>query len=233
MFKVSFYINAICSFIIVFSSLSFAAEPEQEQINKGSIEADLGYFFGYSFGNMLKEGGNDSINVDRLVEGMQHALEGTEPVLTQTQQEAVIAEVRARQTKIRDLQADAAIATGEEFLATNAMQDGIAVTPSGLQYLVLLEGTGASPVKENRVVVHYEGRLIDGSVFDSSIQRGEPVEFGLSQVIPGWPEGLQLMKAGGKSRFFIASNLAYGPAGTGGIPPHSVLIFDVELIEIK
>ena len=88
-------------------------------------------------------------------------------------------------------------------------------------------------MKENRVVVHYEGRLIDGSVFDSSIQRGEPVEFGLSQVIPGWTEGLQLMKAGGKSRFFIASNLAYGPAGTGGIPPHSVLIFDVELIEIK
>ena len=233
MSRISFNISTIASLFIVFSSLSFAAEPKQDQINTGALEADLGYFFGYSFGNMLKEGGNDSIDIDKLVEGMQHALEGVEPVLTQTQQEAVIAEVRARQTMIKDRQAEAAIAIGREFLAANALQEGVVVTASGLQHLVLEEGTGAAPLKENRVVVHYQGSLIDGSVFDSSIQRGEPVEFGLGQVIPGWTEGLQLMKVGGKSRFFIASDLAYGPAGTGGIPPHSVLIFDVELIEIK
>ncbi|MDG1206450.1 MAG: FKBP-type peptidyl-prolyl cis-trans isomerase [Pseudomonadales bacterium] len=233
MSKISININAIAFIIVVFSSISFAAEPEQEPDNKGALEADLGYFFGYSFGNMLKEGGNDSINIEKLVEGMQHALEGVEPALTQTQQEAVIAEVRARQTMIKDRQAEAAIAIGREFLAANALQDEVVVTASGLQHLVLEEGTGAAPLKENRVVVHYQGSLIDGSIFDSSIQRGEPVEFGLAQVIPGWTEGLQLMKVGGKSRFFIPSDLAYGPAGTGGIPPHSVLIFDVELIEIK
>ena len=121
-----------------------------------------------------------------------------------------------------------------DFLAENAKKDGIKVTESGLQYEVITEGDGASPKATDVVKVHYEGTLISGQIFDSSIKRGEPVEFPLNQVIPGWTEGVQLMKVGSKYRFFIPSNLAYGEQGAGGmIAPNSALIFEVELLEIK
>ena len=121
-----------------------------------------------------------------------------------------------------------------DFLAENAKKDGIKVTESGLQYEVITEGNGASPKATDVVKVHYEGTLISGQIFDSSIKRGEPVEFPLNQVIPGWTEGVQLMKVGSKYRFFIPSNLAYGEQGAGGmIAPNSALIFEVELLEIK
>ena len=115
----------------------------------------------------------------------------------------------------------------------NAAKEGVQVTASGLQYLVLQEGTGASPAATDTVKVHYEGTLINGQIFDSSIKRGEPVEFPLNHVIPGWTEGLQLMKIGAKYRFFIPSELAYGEHGAGEmIPPNSALIFEVELLDI-
>ena len=121
-----------------------------------------------------------------------------------------------------------------DFLAENAKKDGIKVTESGLQYEVITEGDGASPKATDVVKVHYEGTLISGQIFDSSIKRGEPVEFPLNQVIPGWTEGVQLMKVGSKYRFFIPSNLAYGEQGAGGmIAPNSALVFEVELLEIK
>lgn len=122
---------------------------------------------------------------------------------------------------------------GEQFLADNAKRDGVKTTASGLQYEVISEGTGAAPEPTSTVRVHYEGRLADGTVFDSSIERGEPAEFPLDGVIPGWSEGLQLMKTGAKYRLFMPPALGYGDRGVGGhIPPNAVLIFEVELLEI-
>ncbi|AEH34502.1 Peptidyl-prolyl cis-trans isomerase [Vibrio anguillarum 775] len=119
-------------------------------------------------------------------------------------------------------------------MAENTQQDGVITTESGLQYLVLQQGTGTVHPKANsRVKVHYHGTLLDGSVFDSSVERNDPIVFGLKQVIQGWQEGLQLMVEGQKMRLFIPSNLGYGKSGSGPIPPASVLIFDVELIEIQ
>lgn len=124
-------------------------------------------------------------------------------------------------------------AKGEQFLAENAKRDEVTVTKSGLQYEVVSEGTGASPSVEDKVKVHYKGTLIDGTQFDSSYDRGEPAEFPLEGVIPGWTEGLQYMTEGAKFKFYIPSNLAYGERGMGeNIPPHSTLVFEVELIEI-
>ncbi|MBQ4107223.1 MAG: FKBP-type peptidyl-prolyl cis-trans isomerase [Lentisphaeria bacterium] len=120
-----------------------------------------------------------------------------------------------------------------EFMAENAKAEGVKVTASGLQYKVITEGTGAKPSATSKVRVHYQGSLLDGTVFDSSIQRGEPIEFMLSQVIPGWTEGVQLMSVGSKYRLFIPAKLGYGSRGAGqAIPPDAALIFDVELIAI-
>ena len=129
--------------------------------------------------------------------------------------------------------AEANIKAGKEFLEANKAKEGVKVTASGLQYRIITEGTGAKPTARDKVKVHYTGKLIDGKVFDSSVQRGEPAEFGLTQVIAGWTEGLQLMSVGSKYRFFIPAELAYGDRGApGAIPPCAALIFDVELLAI-
>lgn len=128
---------------------------------------------------------------------------------------------------------DAKVA-GEKFLAENAKKDGVTVRPSGLQYKVLTEGTGAKPAKNSTVTVHYKGTLIDGSEFDSSYARNQPISFNLQGVIPGWTEGLQLMATGSKYEFYIPYNLAYGPSGyPGAIPGYATLIFVVELLSFK
>lgn len=130
--------------------------------------------------------------------------------------------------------ADENFANGQAFLLENAKNEGVITTESGLQYLVLEEGTGdVHPTANSKVKVHYHGTLIDGTVFDSSVNRGEPITFGLNQVIKGWQEGLQYMVVGEKIRLFVPSTLGYGKSGTGPIPPASVLIFDVELLEIQ
>lgn len=122
---------------------------------------------------------------------------------------------------------------GKEFLEANAKKDGVKVTASGLQYQVITEGSGARPSKDRKVRVHYTGKLLDGTVFDSSVERGQPAEFMLTQVIPGWTEALQLMNEGSKYRLFIPADLAYGERGAGNvIPPGAALIFDVELIKV-
>ena len=129
--------------------------------------------------------------------------------------------------------ADANAKAGQEFLAENGKRAEVNTTPSGLQYEILTEGTGAQPKADDQVVVHYTGKLIDGTVFDSSVDRGEPATFGVTQVIPGWVEALQMMKAGSTWRLYIPSDLAYGPRGAGGvIGPNETLIFDVTLLDV-
>lgn len=202
--------------------------------------AEMGYFFGYSFGNMLKEGGTTQIDFDALSKGMGDSMRGIEPSISQEAQAAVAVEVRAKQEQVQrqreEMQnqiSNAQKTMGEKFLAENAGKVGVKTTASGLQYLHEVEGEGGMPMVADTVEVHYAGTLLDGTEFDSSIKRGKPASFGLGQVIPGWTEGLQLMRVGGKTRFFIPSDLAYGSGGTRGIPPNSVLIFEVELLSIN
>jgi len=205
-----------------------------------TMQAERGYFFGYSFGNMLQQGGNPDVDLGALLQGMQDSLSAVPPALDSDAQTQVMAIVRERQQMIQaeqqalaENESETNLAAGAAFLAQNAGKAGVSVTDSGLQIEMLTEGTGKKPSATDVVVVHYEGRLLDGTVFDSSIARGEPAEFALNQVIPGWTEGLQLIKAGGKARLTIPSDLAYGPGGVRSIPPNSVLVFEVELIEVK
>lgn len=142
--------------------------------------------------------------------------------------------VRAYDQKLAAIETAKQKKEGEEFLAKNSTKDSVVTLPSGLQYKVIKEGTGASPTPESTVTVHYTGKTLDGKVFDSSVERGQPATFGLNQVIPGWTEGVSLMKPGAKYIFYIPSNLAYGERGAGeSIPPHATLIFEVELIAVE
>ena len=214
---------------------SEGAEPSDAGLTEGR-----GYFFGYSFGNMLQQNGNPDVDLGALLEGIKDSLGGVQPTLSPEEQTAIIEMVRTRQAEMeaaaqteRDSMAADSKAAGLAYLAKNAENADVQVTASGLQVETIVEGKGQAPSATDKVVVHYEGRLIDGVVFDSSIARGQPAEFGLNQVIPGWTEGLQLMKPGGKARLTIQSELGYGPGGVGNIPPNAVLVFDVELIEVK
>ena len=177
------------------------------------------------------------LNVEDFAASIKDTLEGNPLKVTLPEAQQVLnkffEELEEKQRAAAAEAGKAARAEGEAFLAENAKREGITVTASGLQYEVLTEGTGKQPKAENTVRCHYEGRLINGNVFDSSYRRGEPADFGLRQVIKGWTEGVQLMKEGAKYRFYIPYNLAYGEQGAGAdIPPFAALIFDVELIKV-
>jgi FKBP-type peptidyl-prolyl cis-trans isomerase FklB len=179
----------------------------------------------------------EGLNIDDFATAIKDVLAGNNLKVDNREAQTIVQEYfqekEAKMAKAREEQGRNAKAAGERFLAENAMKEGVITTKSGLQYMVLQEGTGKAPKATDRVKCHYEGFLIDGTVFDSSVQRGEPAVFGLQQVIAGWTEGLQLMKEGGKTRFFIPYLLGYGPSGAGqSIPPYAALIFDVELIEV-
>lgn len=191
----------------------------------------LSYSLGVVLASNLSNQGFLSINADEFSKGFADSLEGS-PALSVEEADAKIREVM---TKIQEDKSAEAKSEGENFLAENARKDGIEVTGSGLQYKHETVGEGESPAAEDTVSVHYKGTLIDGTEFDSSYKRGEPISFPLNGVIPGWTEGLQLMKVGGKTKFFIPQELAYGerPNPNGPIPPFAALIFEVELIEIK
>lgn len=198
----------------------------------------VSYALGLGIGSQLKSMGADSLNVDDFAQAIKDTISGAELKVSHKESQQIVQEFFKEQEAKQRAQAaengKAAREEGEKFLAENAKKDGVQVTESGLQYSVIKEGTGKSPKATDTVVCHYEGFLTNGTVFDSSIQRGEPAAFPLNAVIAGWTEGLQLMKEGGKTRFFIPYNLAYGEAGAAGaIPPYAALIFDVELIEVK
>ena len=189
----------------------------------------VAYALGTSIGLQLQQMGANELDITDFSQGVKDALAGS-PVMERAEIEAVINEFFTRKSQE---QAAKAKEEGARFLAENAKKEGVVTLPSGLQYQVLREGNGKRPKATDQVRCHYEGTLINGTVFDSSYKRGEPAVFGLNQVISGWTEGVQLMQEGAKYRFFIPYNLAYGERGAGQqIPPFAALIFDVELIEV-
>ena len=191
----------------------------------------VSYALGMSIANNLMASGIKNLNTEEFVKAIKASLAGEQPAMSVVEAQQVLNDYF---TKLQEEQTAALKKEGEEFLAQNAAQEGVVTLPSGLQYKVLNAGTGATPKASDSVECHYEGRLIDGSVFDSSYQRGETATFGVNQVIAGWVEALQLMKEGDKWQLYIPYNLAYGERGAGAhIPPYSTLVFDVELIKVK
>ncbi len=197
----------------------------------------LSYALGLGIGQQLAQMGATDLNVADFAQSISDVLEGRELKISHREAQQIVQQYFAQQeeklNKERMAQGKVHKEAGEKYLAENGKKDGVVTLPSGLQYQVLREGNGKKPKATDSVKCHYEGFLIDGTVFDSSVQRGEPAVFGLQQVIAGWTEGLQLMQEGAKYRFFIPYRLAYGEGGAGQmIPPFATLIFDVELIEV-
>lgn len=191
----------------------------------------LSYAWGLAMGRQLQGMGMKNLETSDFADAVKTVFEGGEPKLSVEEAQKMIQDYLADLQKKAE---DAAKEAGRKFLEENKKNEYVKETPSGLQYVVEKEGEGAQPSATDEVTVHYTGRLLDGTVFDSSINRGEPATFPLNRVIPGWTEGVQLMKEGAKYTFFIPSDLAYGPQGIpGAIPPHSTLIFEVELIKIN
>ncbi len=190
----------------------------------------LSYAWGMALGQQLRAMGVKDLNNEDFDEAVHAAFDGKETKITPEEANKLIQEYLQELTEKKAAEIKS---IGEKFLEENKKNENVKVTPSGLQYVVDKEGTGAQPTATDEVTVHYTGKLLDGTVFDSSVSRGEPATFPLNRVIPGWTEGVQLMKEGGKYTFFIPSDLAYGPQGVpNAIPPHATLIFDVELIKV-
>ena len=190
----------------------------------------ISYALGLGIGQQIKNMHIEGFSIEDFSQSIRDIIEGNPTAMSSREAQQMLNEYFEKQAKE---QAQQAIAEGKVFLEENARRPEVTQTKSGLQYEVLSEGSGRSPKATDTVRCHYEGRLLDGSVFDSSYQRGEPADFGLNQVIAGWTEGVQLMKEGAKCRFFIPYLLAYGERGAGSsIPPYSTLVFDVELIKV-
>jgi len=190
----------------------------------------LSYSLGIVIANNLKGLGVTELAEQDFTAAVNAVLKGEKTAITEFEaQQEVSRFIQGQEEERGKFQREA----GERFLADNAKKEGVTVTPSGLQYQILKEGTGKQPKATDKVRCHYEGTLIDGTVFDSSYRRGEPAVFPLNGVIKGWTEGVQLMKEGAKFRFFIPYQLAYGTQGAGNsIPPYAALVFDVELIDV-
>lgn len=191
----------------------------------------LSYALGLIIGNNLKGMNIEGLLTTEFTRAVEQVLNGEKIEMTEVQAQGLVQEFLREQQEVAG---KAAREAGENFLAENAKREGVKVTETGLQYEVLTPALGIKPTPTDTVTCHYEGRLIDGTVFDSSYRRGEPASFPLQGVIRGWTEGLQLMSIGSKFRFFIPFDLAYGAQGAGGsIPPYAALIFDVELLGIE
>ncbi len=190
-----------------------------------TVDSRMSYILGNNIGRELREN-RFQVDINALTEGLRDALDNREAKLNEAQiRETVIA--FQQQMIQRNLD------EGKKFLEENAKKEGVKVLPSGLQYKVIKSGNGASPKLDSTFVAHYRGTLIDGTEFDNSYKRGQPLTLPVRQVIPGWIEALQLMKVGDKWEIYIPADLAYGETGSGPIPPNSVLIFEMELLDVK
>ncbi|MFT5641711.1 MAG: FKBP-type peptidyl-prolyl cis-trans isomerase FkpA [Cyclobacteriaceae bacterium] len=214
MIKKSYLLQAV---VIMLVAVACNQEKASSPATIKTFEDSVSYSYGVQLAESLKQV-DENMDVAMVAKGLIEAFDSaTQIPLNETNQLIQKKEMSA----------------GNEFLEENKKKEGVQITSSGLQYLVNVEGTGATPSATDKVTVHYTGKLIDGTVFDSSVQRGEPIQFGVNQVIPGWTEGLQLMKEGAKYTLTIPSELGYGARGAGGvIPPNSILVFDVELISV-
>ena len=197
----------------------------------------VSYALGLGIGRQLLDMGAQKLNIDDFARAIKDIIAGKKPEIGDQEAQTLVQNFFQEQEKQQRASAakrfQANREQGESYLAENRKKEGVVTLPSGLQYQVLKEGNGKKPKAADQVRCHYEGMLIDGTLFDSSVQRGEPAVFGLNQVIKGWTEGVQLMQEGAKYRFFIPYQLGYGEQGAGQqIPPYSALVFDVELIEV-
>lgn len=204
---------------------------EQKELDR------ISYALGLSMGQNFRASGIEKINVEDFADGVASVFYGSQPKMSYEDAKAEIQKyftaLEAKQQAEAAKMGEINEAAGKQYLEENGKRAEVKTLPSGLQYEVITEGDGPLPKSTDRVEVHYTGKLIDGTVFDSSVDRGVPATFGVTQVIPGWVEALQMMKAGSKWRLYIPSALAYGPNGAGGvIGPNATLIFDVELLEV-
>lgn len=201
--------------------------------NFDTTEKQASYGIGLQVGQQLQESGLDGLVVDALAAGIKDALERNAPAIPVEQIHQALKSMYERAEAHRAEQQKALAEEGQQFLAENSQKVGVNTTESGLQFEVLTQGTGAIPSRQDTVRVHYTGNLIDGTVFDSSVQRGQPAEFPVNGVIAGWTEALTLMPVGSKWKLYIPHHLAYGERGAGqSIPPYSTLVFEVELLDI-
>ncbi|MGF6394678.1 FKBP-type peptidyl-prolyl cis-trans isomerase [Pseudomonas plecoglossicida] len=202
------------------------------ELNLSTDETRVSYGIGRQLGGQLRDNPPPGVSLEAILAGLTDAFNGADSRVSEADLSASFKVIREVMQAEAAAKAEAAASAGKEFLVENAKRDGITTLASGLQFEVLTAGDGAKPTRESNVRTHYHGTLIDGTVFDSSYDRGQPAEFPVGGVIAGWTEALQLMNAGSKWRLYVPSELAYGAQGVGSIPPHSVLVFDVELLDV-
>jgi len=224
--KIKTYLLLIAGAAIILSSCGQNMTGNAKIVSE---EDTLSYALGVDVANSLKRSSIEELNYEAFVNGMADVFEEKD---LKMDKEKIQPFIRNYFTKMREEKAQKNLEEGQVFLEENKTKEGIITTESGLQYEILQEGTGKSPVATDKVKCHYHGSLLDGTVFDSSVDKGKPAEFVLNRVIPGWTEGLQLMKEGAKYKFYIPSELAYGKRGSRNIQGNTALIFEVELIEI-
>ena len=226
--------NSIKRCGLLLAATAFSINSWATELN--TDEQKLGYIIGMDIGNSLRTQGTD-VDLDALVDAIRATYLGEELAMTAedaaTIRKAYVDKRKATQQAETAATGNANLAEGQKFLAENKLKEGVETTASGLQYKVLTMGDGARPAATDTVKVHYSGKLLDGTEFDSSYARNEPISFALNRVIPGWTEGVQLMPTGSKFVFYIAPELAYGEGGGGPIPPNSTLVFEVELLDIE
>jgi FKBP-type peptidyl-prolyl cis-trans isomerase FklB len=227
----------VCSLCLLLIASGCTAQDQKRKTELKTLTDRVSYGIGLNIGRDFKE---QQINIDPdlLAQGIRDAMAGGEVLMTEEEMQQAMMEFQqemmATQEKRMAEQASKNLQEGEAFLAENAQKEGVTVLPSGLQYRVVEAGKGKSPTAENMVTVHYRGRLVDGTEFDSSYERGEPATFPVAGVIPGWTEALQLMQEGAKWELVIPPALAYGERGAGQvIGPNAVLIFEVELLKVQ
>ncbi|WP_299000706.1 FKBP-type peptidyl-prolyl cis-trans isomerase [uncultured Tenacibaculum sp.] len=237
--------NILAATVVGLSVVSCSNGQFQQKSSLATEVDSVSYALGLDMANKIKENFDD-MDQGLFVQGFKNGMDSTNLLIEskdinnilrtffQKKQQERMKEMQEEQAKKAEAEFGDNKKAGEEFLAENKTKDGVQTTESGLQYIVLKEGEGEAPTASSRVKVHYHGTLTDGTVFDSSVERGEPSEFGVGQVIKGWTEGLQLMKPGAKYKFFIPQDLAYGAQQRGQhIKPFSALVFEVELLEVE